>query len=61
MAAFWEIAAHLAYDIFSLYNFLIVYLVFSHLGINSGNFSLIVPFPDHCVIFTFLFSSVAGH
>ena len=30
-------AAHLAYDMFSWYKYLIVNLVFSHLGFSSGN------------------------
>ena len=53
MAALWEIAAHSAYDIFSKYKYLIVNLVFSHLGFWSGNFFLIVPFPDHCLLVSF--------
>ena len=32
MATFWEIAAHSAYEMFSWYRYLIVSLVFSHLG-----------------------------
>ena len=38
MATYWEIAAHSAYGMFSKNKFLIVYLVFSHLGFWSGNF-----------------------
>ena len=39
------IAAHSAYDMFSLYMYLIlVNLIFSHLGFYSGTFFLIVPF-----------------
>ena len=45
MAAYWEIAAHSAYDMF--YKYLIVNLVFSHLGFWGGNFFLLAPFPDH--------------
>ena len=33
--------AYLAYDMFSKYNYLIVNLVFSHLGFWSGNFFLV--------------------
>ena len=47
MAASWEIAAHSAYDIFSLYKYLIVNVAIFHLGFWRGNFFLIVPFPDH--------------
>ena len=51
MAAYWEITAHLAYDIFFKYKYLVVNLVnFSHLGFWSGNFFLIAPFPDHCLL-----------
>ena len=49
MAADWEIAAHLAYNIF-WYGCLIANLVFSHLGFWSGIFFLIVPFSDHCLL-----------
>ena len=45
-----EIAAHLAYDTFSKYKCLIVNSVISHLGFWSGNFFLIAPFPDHCLL-----------
>ena len=49
MAAFWEIAAHSAYDMFcKTYKYIIVNLVFPRLGFWSGNFFLIAPFPDHC-------------
>ena len=41
MAAFLEIAAHSAYNMFSLYRGLIVNLVFSHVGFWNGNFFLI--------------------
>ena len=47
------IAAHSAYDMFSKYKCLIVNLVFSHLGFWSGNFFLIAPFPDHCLLVFF--------
>ena len=49
MAAYWEITAHSANDMFSKYMYLIVYLVLSRLGIVSGNFHLIAPFHDHCL------------
>ena len=39
-----KIAAHSAYDMFSWYKYLIVSLVFPHLGFWSGNLSLSVPF-----------------
>ena len=45
-----KITAHSAYDMFSLYKYLIVNLVFSHLGFWSGNLFLIAPFPDLCLL-----------
>ena len=45
-----KIAAHSAYDMFSWYKYLIVNLVFSHLGFWSGNLFLIASFPDLCVL-----------
>ena len=41
-----KIAAHSAYDMFSWCKYLIVNLVFSHLGFWSGNLFLIAPFLD---------------
>ena len=35
------------------YKYLIVTLVFSHLGFWSGNLSLIAPFPDLCLLVPF--------
>ena len=35
---------------FSWYKYLIVSLVFSHLGFWSGNLFLIAPFPDLCLL-----------
>ena len=49
----WEIAAHSACDMFSKYKYLIVSLVFSRLGFWSGNFFLIAPCPDHCLLVPF--------
>ena len=46
----WKIAAHSAYEMFSWYKYLIVSLVFSHLGFWSGNLFLIAPFPDLCLL-----------
>ena len=54
MAAYWGIAAHSAYYMFSLYKYLSVFLVFfPSLGLWSGNFFLIAPFPDHCLLVPF--------
>ena len=60
MAAYWEIAAHSAYNMFSMaynmfskYKYLSVNLGFSYLGFWSGNFFLIAPFPDNCLLVPF--------
>ena len=53
VAAYWEIAAHSAYDMFSMYSYLIVNIVFSSLGIWNLNFFLIAPIPDHCLLVPF--------
>ena len=50
---FGKIAAHSAYEMFSWYKYLIVSLVFSHLGFWSGNIFLIAPFPDLCLLVPF--------
>ena len=48
-----KMAAHSAYEMFLWYKYLIVTLVFSHLGFWSGNLSLIAPFPDLCLLVPF--------
>ena len=48
-----KIAAHSAYEMFLWSKYLIVTLVFSHLGFWSGNLSLIAPFPDLCLLVHF--------
>ena len=48
-----KIAAHSAYDMFSWYKYLIVSLVFPHLGFWSGNLFLIAPFPGLCLLVPF--------
>ena len=52
-----KIAAHSAYEMFSWYKYLIVSLVFSHLGFWSGSLFLIAPFPDLCLLVLFQKSS----
>ena len=52
-----KIAAHSAYEMFSWYKYLIVSLVFSHLGFWSGNLFLIAPFPDLCLLVPFYSSN----
>ena len=52
MAAYWRIAAHSAYDMFSWYKYLSVMLVIpTHLSL--WNFFLIAPFSDHCLLVHF--------
>ena len=51
MAAYWGIAAHSAYDMFSVY--LNVICFFLTLGLWSGNIFLIAPFSDHCLLLRF--------
>ena len=51
-----KIAAHSAYEMFSWYKYLIVSLVFSHLGFRCGNLFLIAPFPDLCLLVPFCVS-----
>ena len=54
MAAFHEIAAHSAYDMFSKHkNLIIVNLIFPHIVFWSRNFFLIAPFPDRCLLVPF--------
>ena len=48
-----KIGAHSAYEMFSWHKYLIVSLVFSHLGFWSRNLFLIAPFPDLCLLVPF--------
>ena len=52
-----KIAAHSAYEMYSWYKYLIVSLVFSHLGFWSGSLFLIAPFPDLCLLVLFFNAS----
>ena len=45
---------------FSWYKYLIVSLVFSHLGFWSGSLFLIAPFPDLCLLELFSFPRLSG-
>ena len=55
---FGKTAAHSASEMFLWYKYLIVSLVFSHLGFWSGNLSLIAPFPDLCLLVPFFSSQL---
>ena len=46
MATYWENSCSFGLRYVSWYKYLIVSLVFSHLGFWSGNLFLIAPFPD---------------
>ena len=53
MAACWENSCSFGLRYVSWYGYLIVSLVFSHLGFWSGNLFLIAPFPDLCLLVPF--------
>ena len=69
MATYWENSCSFGLRYVSWYKYLIVSLVFSHLGFWSGNLFLIAPFPDLCLLVPFhrkrqiffLFYTVHGH
>ena len=50
MATYWENSCSFGLRCVSWYKYLIVSLVFSHLGFLSGNLFLIAPFPDLCLL-----------
>ena len=50
MATYWENSCSFGVRYVSWYKYLIVSLVFSHLGFWSGNLFLIAPFPDLCLL-----------
>ena len=50
MATYWENSCSFGLRNVSWYKYLIVSLVFSHLGFWSGNLLLIAPFPDLCLL-----------
>ena len=56
MATYWENSCSFVLRYVSWYKYLIVGLVFSHLGFWSGNLFLIAPFPDLCLLVPFYFS-----
>ena len=53
MATYWENRCSFGLRYVSWYKYLIVNLVFSHLGFWSGNLFLIAPFPDRCLLVPF--------
>ena len=55
MATYWENSCSFGLRYVSWYKYLIVSLVFSHLGFWSGNLFLIAPFPDLCLLVLFFF------
>ena len=59
MATYWENSCSFGLRYVSWYKYLIVILVFSHLGFWSGNLFLIAPFPDLCLLVPFCIICVA--
>ena len=57
MATYWENSCSFGLRYVSWYKYLIVTLVFSHLGFWSGNLFLIAPFPDLCLLVPFHFKT----
>ena len=53
MATYWENSCSFGLRCVSWCKYLIVSLVFSHLGFWSGNLFLIAPFPDLCLLVPF--------
>ena len=53
MATYWENSCSFGLRYVSWYKYLMVSLVFSHLGFWSGNLFLIAPFPDLCLLVPF--------
>ena len=53
MATYWENSCSFGLRYVSWYKYLIVNLIFSHLGFWSGNLFLIAPFPDLCLLVPF--------
>ena len=53
MATYWENSCSFGLRYVSWYKYLIVSLVFLHLGFWSGNLFLIAPFPDLCLLVPF--------
>ena len=63
MATYWENSCSFGLRYVSWYKYLIVSLVFSHLGFWSGNLFLIAPFPDLCLLVPLRSSldNISGH
>ena len=53
MATYWENSCSFGLRNVLWYKYLIVTLVFPHIGFWSGNLSLIAPFPDLCLLVPF--------
>ena len=60
MATYWENICSFGLRYVSWYKYLIVSLVFSHLGFYSGNLFLIAPFPDLCLLVPFQYDITLG-
>ena len=53
MAAYWGKRQKADHSSYNVNKYLIVNLVFSHLGLWIRDFFLIASFPDHCLLVTF--------
>ena len=60
MATYWENSCSFGLRYVSWYKYLIVSLVFSHLGFWSGNLFLVAPFPDLCLLVPFFDVGLGG-
>ena len=61
MATYWESSCSFGLRYVSWYKYLIVSLVFSHLGFWSGNLFLIAPFPDLCLLVPYYVDDIMTH
>ena len=61
MATYWENSCSFDLRYVSWYKYLIVSLVFSHIGFWSGNLFLIAPFPDLCLLVPFHILTLTYH
>ena len=58
MATYWENSCSFGLRFVSWYMYLIVSLVFSHLGFWSENLFLVAPFPDLCLLVPFFLNGL---
>ena len=61
MATYLENSCSFGLRFVSWYKYLIVSLIFTHLGFWSGNLFLIAPFPDLCLLVPFYMREAETH